>query len=320
MLVILVLALAAWPAPAASLSCRLRPFGQDYAVQTSYGGRGPVFTVNFNTTWQQANYVAYVSTAGGNRCADCAPGDTVCKDRVFAPVSYSILADGDYTGSGYSRGHLVPRTDLGCSTMVISNAAPMLETFNGGAWMKTEDAIRAKYAGHLVVKGCAYVRTEYYLSRLGNRLYLPTGCHYAVFAETSLAAAAAGTASTAPPLELLAYSYCDQGTGKCHERLPEWLDCSGLTPVDEAVDVLVAVVVVALVALAAVAACVFRKCRRTAKTHHLRDPEGNASDLGGNGDGDRDGDGDGDGNGEADDALLLQPTATKVHGDVIRSE
>ena len=271
----LVLLCVAGPLTAAAMHCRLRTAGTDYPVMAANSPGVQKFTVNFNATWQQANYVAYISTAGSNRCADCEPGDTVCKDRVFRSVSYSALVDGDYTGSGYSRGHLVPRTDLGCTTMVISNAVPMLSDFNGGVWLHTEEAIRSSYAGLLTLKGCEYVPNRYYRSESGRLLYLPTGCYFAVFDETSLAAAATTAAAN---LKLVAYSYCEQSSKACVERLPEWLDCGGMTPTE---NTLVSLAVIAVLVLAAVAAYFVQKRRLASRSgagyEPLMTPNGDAT-------------------------------------------
>ena len=57
--------------------------------------------------------------------------------------------NGDYRGSGYSRGHLVPAGDFAVNqdgrdaTYVLSNAVPQNQSLNAGKWRQLESAIRA---------------------------------------------------------------------------------------------------------------------------------------------------------------------------------
>lgn len=65
----------------------------------------------------------------------------------------------DYSGSGYSRGHLVPASDMGfdeearTETFFMSNISPQLSQFNGGIWRELEESVKdwARTYGHLYV-------------------------------------------------------------------------------------------------------------------------------------------------------------------------
>jgi DNA/RNA endonuclease G (NUC1) len=84
-------------------------------------------------------------------------------------------ACGDYAGSGYARGHLVPRDDMNRSpaaqanTFFLSNMAPQIGAFNGGIWSRLERLVR-EYA---VRYGEVYVLTGSILEDRSNRL--PSG-------------------------------------------------------------------------------------------------------------------------------------------------
>jgi endonuclease G len=54
----------------------------------------------------------------------------------------------DYSGSGYTRGHLVPAADMSWDeeaqkeTFLMSNIAPQPREFNGGIWKELEESVR----------------------------------------------------------------------------------------------------------------------------------------------------------------------------------
>jgi DNA/RNA endonuclease G (NUC1) len=65
----------------------------------------------------------------------------------------------DYAGTGYARGHAVPRDDMNRSpaaqanTFFLSNMSPQLNAFNGGIWARLERLVRdyAKHYGEVYV-------------------------------------------------------------------------------------------------------------------------------------------------------------------------
>lgn len=69
----------------------------------------------------------------------------------------------DYTGSGYSRGHLCPSGDRLCSfeqndqTFYMSNMQPQLQSHNGGVWNDLEQRLRDTWAPHAQSSDTLYV-------------------------------------------------------------------------------------------------------------------------------------------------------------------
>lgn len=170
-----------------------------------------IYAINFNTELMQATYVYYISTSGGN-------GANVTTNFRNDPYNINILTHKDYTHSGFSRGHLVPKTDYGYDTMIISNATPMNQSFNAGPWKDSEDMIREKYSGYLIVKGCDYSFDNYIISDRDNNLYIPIGCYYMVFNLTVLP----DTSKTIYGM-VLDYGYYDHSvTAVKEDRLPLW--------------------------------------------------------------------------------------------------
>jgi len=67
---------------------------------------------------------------------------------------YNLIADADYTNSGFDRGHMAPNDDFNYSeehallTFFIGNVWPQLASVNRGTWLQTENETRrlaAKY-------------------------------------------------------------------------------------------------------------------------------------------------------------------------------
>lgn len=64
------------------------------------------------------------------------------------PSQLAIARHGDYTNSGYHRGHLCPAADRSWSTIAMkrtfrmSNVAPQVPTLNVGTWKATENICR----------------------------------------------------------------------------------------------------------------------------------------------------------------------------------
>jgi len=71
----------------------------------------------------------------------------------------------DYRGSGYDRGHLVPRSDMNRSryavvnTFFLTNMSPQLPNVNQGAWARLEDLVRLwakRYGAVHVISGTIF--------------------------------------------------------------------------------------------------------------------------------------------------------------------
>jgi endonuclease G len=145
---------------------------------------------------------------------------TTCNYFRKDPYDINILRHEDYTNTGYDRGHLVPNADYGVDTYIITNAVPMIPKFNRGIWRVSEQAIREKYKGKLIYKGCEY-SNNYIMTSRSNKLYIPAGCFYVVFDSNNI--------NQISELELLDYGYLknDNTLQRNIKKLPDWVDCSG---------------------------------------------------------------------------------------------
>ena len=102
------------------------------------------FSLLYNETYEQANWVAYELTAN----------ETIKKfERTNHFISDPLIITGsadnsDYMGSGYDRGHLAPAGDMEWSAESVaesfyySNMSPQVPSFNRGIWEKLEEFVR----------------------------------------------------------------------------------------------------------------------------------------------------------------------------------
>ena len=103
------------------------------------------YTLSYNETFEQANWVAYELTAQETQKAF----DRTNKFLVDPAISTGSATDADYKKSGYDRGHLAPAADMGWSstTMIesfyFSNMSPQLPGFNRGIWKNLESLVRS---------------------------------------------------------------------------------------------------------------------------------------------------------------------------------
>ena len=102
------------------------------------------YSVSVNPTFRVANWVAYELTA-----AETVP--VVKRTDHFMPdpdLKGVPMANADYKGSGYDKGHLAPAADLCYSnksmveSFYLSNMAPQDPSFNRGIWAKLEKQVR----------------------------------------------------------------------------------------------------------------------------------------------------------------------------------
>ena len=146
------------------------------------------FGIDFNFEINQPRFVWYIQPEsrtgkGCNECGKCGKvgkcikGNNFKVERNFEnPIKHA-----DYNNILYiERGHLVPGTDFGCITYVISNAIPQYSKFNQGIWLKSEMYIRCNYVGKLVIKTCSNIEGEYINTRTGKRLFVPKYCYFIV--------------------------------------------------------------------------------------------------------------------------------------------
>ncbi len=94
----------------------------------------------------------------------------------------------DYKNTGYRRGHLVPSADMSWdkesmdATFLLSNIAPMKESFNDGIWLELEHNVRdwsRKYISVIVVAGPAFTDA---IKTIGNNdVLVPRYFYKAIF-------------------------------------------------------------------------------------------------------------------------------------------
>lgn len=103
------------------------------------------FFINYNCDWKVAYWVAYYLTA--EDLEGTATGNkSFVVDWDLPP--YARSKNGDYTNSGYQRGHLAPAAafkrsiEARNSTFIYSNASPQHRKFNNGIWKKLERQVR----------------------------------------------------------------------------------------------------------------------------------------------------------------------------------
>lgn len=122
--------------------------GADYYYPT--GGQGEIvehqgFALSYLEDWEQAEWTAHILTRENlnkewsRRSNDFRP-DPKVRSRT--------AIDDDYRGSGYDRGHLVPRADLAWNkdwaseSFMFSNISPQARQFNQGIWRELEETTR----------------------------------------------------------------------------------------------------------------------------------------------------------------------------------
>jgi endonuclease G, mitochondrial len=102
------------------------------------------YTLSYNTTYKQAEWVAYELTADETNAV-------VVRTDHFVPdplLKSGSSSNKDYQKSGYDKGHLAPSADMCYSSQTmlesfyLSNMSPMLPGFNRGIWSRLEDQVR----------------------------------------------------------------------------------------------------------------------------------------------------------------------------------
>ena len=102
------------------------------------------YTVCYNSTCGEANWVAYILT-------DKMVGGTEKRSNKFQKdpkVIGTRIVPSDYSNSGYDRGHLCPAADMEFSktameeSFYMSNMTPQKPEFNRGIWKELEEKVR----------------------------------------------------------------------------------------------------------------------------------------------------------------------------------
>jgi endonuclease G len=140
------------------------------------------FTLSYNNTHKQADWVAYELTAEEvakkqDRCNCFSPDKRV--------VSGSATKQ-DYTSTGFDRGHLCPAADNNMSekankeSFLMSNMSPQLPQFNRKIWAYLEDWVRKKATAYnkiYVVTGPVFVNN---LGTISTKKITIPGYYYKV--------------------------------------------------------------------------------------------------------------------------------------------
>ncbi|MBR4552999.1 MAG: DNA/RNA non-specific endonuclease [Bacteroidaceae bacterium] len=102
------------------------------------------YAVSYNSNWRIPNWVAYELTAQEAR-------GRLRREGSFEPdydIGYNGADNGDYKGSGYSRGHMAPAGDMKWSgramreSFLLTNICPQDFDLNAGLWEDLESALR----------------------------------------------------------------------------------------------------------------------------------------------------------------------------------
>lgn len=128
------------------------------------GGEGSIvhhrhYSLSYVEKYELSEWVAYILTRAQLNQPKFARPDQFIPD--YAVKSGSAFHR-DYTGSGYTRGHLVPAADMAWDsialreTFYMSNIAPQRKYFNEGVWRELEEQTRdwvRKYRRLYVISG-----------------------------------------------------------------------------------------------------------------------------------------------------------------------
>ena len=103
------------------------------------------YSLSYNEKFEEAEWVAYLLTKYNLKIPN------VHRAKRFNPdtkVKTRSAIYYDYSGSGYTRGHLVPAGDMAFSdeamkeTFLMSNITPQKKRFNAGIWLELEENVR----------------------------------------------------------------------------------------------------------------------------------------------------------------------------------
>jgi endonuclease G len=110
-----------------------------YSSTTTY------YAVGWSDTTHTAVWSAFNVAPTTTPTTSCTRPSSFASESRESPVIY----DGDYSGTGYDRGHMVPNAAMaywrGCTasnaTFITSNLCPQIHGFNAGVWEQLESKI-----------------------------------------------------------------------------------------------------------------------------------------------------------------------------------
>jgi DNA/RNA endonuclease G (NUC1) len=129
------------------------------ANENNYLMPKPQYTLSYNRSKATANWVAWRLDSSW---IGTAPRQDDFRPDPALPAAWYHVTDGDYSGSGYSRGHMCPSGDRtrtipdNSATFLMTNMIPQISENNEGPWADLEN----------------YCRT---LAQAGNELYIISG-------------------------------------------------------------------------------------------------------------------------------------------------
>jgi endonuclease G len=103
------------------------------------------YTLSYREEYEQAEWVSYEINKASLQKPNVRRTDWFEVDNA---VSTGSAKHSDYSGSGYTRGHLVPAGDMAFDktameeTFFMSNMSPQLRPFNNGIWRELEEQVR----------------------------------------------------------------------------------------------------------------------------------------------------------------------------------
>jgi endonuclease G, mitochondrial len=118
----------------------------DVVNENNYLMEKPQYTLSYNRSKATANWVAWrldSTWIGSSGRQDDFRADTTL------PAGWYQVQDFDYSGSGYSRGHIVPSGDRtrsvadNSATFLMTNMMPQISANNEGPWNEFENYLRS---------------------------------------------------------------------------------------------------------------------------------------------------------------------------------
>ena len=143
-----------------------------------YSSSNVYYAVGFSDVTHTSVWSAFTVTATTSPNTTCTRPSSFASEAGASPV----ITDGDYTGTGYDRGHMVPNAAMaywrGCTastaTFITSNLCPQIHGFNAGVWEQLESKVAGINGGSSFTNG---------LIKKGNTVWVYCG---PVFASSDL--------------------------------------------------------------------------------------------------------------------------------------
>ena len=107
--------------------------------------RHQYYTLGYDERYEQATWVSYILTRDNLKIPNVPRAKRFEKDLAVSTYSADYY---DYSGSGYSRGHMAPAGDMAqnklsmSESFFMSNMSPQKIAFNGGIWRELEECVR----------------------------------------------------------------------------------------------------------------------------------------------------------------------------------